>query len=215
MTTHPRNLAQTVYAITDRRLSGLSNAAQVARLLDAGARLIQLRDKDLAPSALEMEARRCADLCRRAGATLIVNDHADVAALSGAAGVHLGQGDGDVLRAREIVGPDRIVGISTHDRAQFDRALELPVDYIAVGPVFGTTTKANPDPATGTGLVEHAWKALGGRKPLVVIGGIAAHNMAEVLRAAPGAIPAIIGGIMKARDIGTAWRDLDRLLRAG
>lgn len=208
----------TIYAITDAALSGLSHAVQVERLLAAGARLIQLRAKELEPAALEPVARRCADLCRAAGATLIVNDHADVAMLAGAAGVHVGQDDMDVLRARQIVGPGRIVGVSTHDRAQFLRALELPVDYIAVGPIFGTTTKANPDPATGVAFAEWASRELAGRKPLVAIGGIDERRMEELLRSAPDVTPAVIGAIAKARDIGSAWRSLEQTrqrVRAG
>jgi len=181
----------------------------VERLLAVGARLIQLRAKDLEPAALEPVARRCADLCRAAGATLIVNDHANIAALAGAAGVHIGQDDGDAVEARAVVGPGRIVGISTHNRAQFLRALELPVDYIAVGPVFGTTTKENPDPATGLGFLEWASRELAGRKPLVAIGGIDERSMENLVRAAPGVTPAIVGAIAKARDIGSAWRAME------
>lgn len=204
---------RTIYAITHREFSGLPHARQVERLLAAGATLIQLREKqDAGTERLEMEARRCAELCRAAGATLIVNDDARLCVLAGAHGVHLGQGDMEPARAREIVGPDRIIGLSTHNEKQFEEALRQPVDYIAVGPVFGTTTKENPDPAVGLEFVRWAARRLEGGRPLVAIGGITRHNLAQLLSAAPDVIPAVIGGIMKAPDIGKAFREMQEMM---
>ncbi|MBI5153594.1 thiamine phosphate synthase [Candidatus Poribacteria bacterium] len=203
-----------VYAITHAGLSCLPHAEQVRRLLAAGARLIQLRAKELTPEQLELEARRCAGLCHTAGAILIVNDDPRAAVLSGADGAHIGQGDMEPERARELIGPDRLLGFSTHNEEQVRDALRRPIDYVAVGPVFGTTTKDHPDPATGLELVRFAVRQAAGRIPVVAIGGITKDNLPALLHAAPSVVPAVIGAIMKAPDIGRAFAEMADTLAA-
>jgi thiamine-phosphate pyrophosphorylase len=205
---------RTPYVITHEGLSGVDHLEQVRRLLAAGVRLVQLRDKGArAPEALEPMIRACAQACHARGATLIVNDDPRLAVLGGADGVHVGQDDMSPSEVRSIVGPDRIVGLSTHNREQFERALAEPVDYIAVGPVFGTTTKENPDPATGLELVRHAAARLQrDRRALVVIGGVDATNLRSVLVAAPGAVPAVIGCVWSAPRPADAIRRLRIIL---
>jgi thiamine-phosphate pyrophosphorylase len=201
-----------VFPITDVAMSGRSHLEQVRLLVDAGARMIEIREKGEVTAALEAELRECVRVCRAAGVVLIVNDFAELAAAVAADGVHVGQDDLSVAAARRIVGPDRLVGLSTHSRGQFAAALAEPVDYVAVGPVFGTTTKANPDPAGGRELVEHAARVLRGRMPLVAIGGIDAGNLESVVAAAQGTgtvvIPAVIGAVWKAQDAAGGFRVL-------
>ena len=167
-----------VYPITDTRISGLSHADQVGLLADGGATLVQLREKTLPSLDFYNEAKTAADL----GLTLIINDRVDVALAVNAAGVHLGQDDLPPQAARKLLGDDAIIGFSTHSVAQARLAATLPIDYIAIGPIFQTTSKANPDPVVGLdGL--RAVRDVVGDIPLVAIGGITEANAAAVIDA--------------------------------
>jgi thiamine-phosphate pyrophosphorylase len=178
-----------LYAITDCQLSNCTNVEIVRMLLDGGARIIQLRDKEASSRELLEQARDCLKLTREAGARLIVNDRADVALTAGADGVHLGQDDMSVADAREMLGEDKIIGVSTHSIDQFRAALETSADYIVVGPVYPTTTKENPAPVVGLDLVREA-KSLTNR-PLVAIGGINHERAPEVFAAGADCVAAI------------------------
>jgi thiamine-phosphate pyrophosphorylase len=158
-------------------------------MLAGGARLIQLRDKDASARAMLEQARACLELTRAAGAKLIINDRVDVALTAGADGVHLGQEDVSVEDAREILGADKIIGVSTHSIDQFRAALETSASYIAIGPVYQTKTKQNPDPVVGLELVRQA-KALTDR-PLVAIGGVTAERAPEVIAAGADSVAVI------------------------
>src|SRR4051812_19965313 len=138
-----------LYPVTDRRLSGLSHAEQVARLIDGGATFIQLREKHLSPREFYVEAEEALRVARARGARLIINDRADIALALGADGVHLGQDDMPPEAARALLGEGAVIGFSTHSVEQTIAAARLPVDYIAIGPVFATTSKENPDPQVG------------------------------------------------------------------
>ncbi len=138
-----------VYPITDTNLSGLSHAEQVDRLISGGATLIQLRDKHAAPRDFYRQAEAALQIARKHNVRLIINDRVDVVLALGADGVHLGQSDLPVAAARRLLGDSAIVGISTHDLAQAEVAANMPVDYVAFGPVFKTSTKENPEPITG------------------------------------------------------------------
>jgi thiamine-phosphate pyrophosphorylase len=178
-----------LYAITDRQLSNLSLEEIVQRMLAGGARLIQLRDKEASAKELLDAARACLKLTRAAAATLIINDRVDVALAADADGVHLGQDDLAVDEAREILGPDKIIGLSTHSLEQARRALDTSANYLAIGPVFPTTTKENPDPVVGLELVR-AVRALT-QRPLVAIGGITPERAPEVIAAGADSVAAI------------------------
>lgn len=193
-----------IYCITDRTLSGLSPTEQTRLLLAGGARVIQLRDKDASQGDLLREGMAMRALTREAGALLIINDDVDIAMACDADGVHLGQDDLSPLEARHRTGHDFIIGISTHTSEQLRHATDGPVDYIAVGPVFGTTTKLNPEAATGVALVEEALR-IAGTRPVVAIGGINAGNLAQIPSAC---CAAIIGAILKSDDIANAVREL-------
>ena len=185
-----------LYPLTDRRLSGLTHAEQVARLCAGGATFIQLREKHLAPGEFYAEAAAALRVARAEGAQLIINDRADIALALGADGVHLGQDDLDPAAARSLLGPEAIMGFSTHTVAQALSAAHLPLDYLAIGPIFSTPTKENPDPVIGLEGLRRVRKAIGAL-PLVAIGGITPENAPAVLAAGADAVAvtsALAGG---------------------
>jgi thiamine-phosphate pyrophosphorylase len=150
--------------------------------VEGGARLLQVRAKGLASRPFLTLCDAVVELGQRHGARVIVNDRVDLARLSGAAGVHLGQDDLPPSAARAILGNDAIIGCSTHTVAQIEEARAEPVSYIAVGPVFGTRTKDTPYEAVGLSLVAVAARLSGGR-PVVAIGGITLETAPSVLAA--------------------------------
>jgi len=162
-----------LYLVCDARPRGFLDAA-----LRGGVDVIQLRDKTLGDDALLAAARDFRAAADTAGALFVLNDRPDLAAASGADGVHVGQDDGNVAAARAAVGPDRIVGRSTHAPEQGAEADADPdVDYLAVGPVHATPTKPGR-PAAGVAYV--AWAAAHVTTPWFAIGGLDAGNVAEV-----------------------------------
>ena len=179
-----------VYPITDTHLSGLSHAQQVARLIEGGASLIQLRDKDAAPQEFYREAAAALKIARDHNARLIINDRVDIALALKADGVHLGQTDLPVEAARSLLGKDAIIGFSTHNLQQAESAITMPVDYIAFGPVFRTSSKKNPDPVAGLSALREV-RAIIGSLPLVAIGGITVASAVQVLRAGADALAMI------------------------
>jgi thiamine-phosphate pyrophosphorylase len=159
-----------LYAITDRHLALLPHDEIVAQLLVAGVRTIQLRDKTASTKELLDAARDCLKLTRAAGARLILNDSIEVALASDADGIHLGQEDSSVEKARRLLGPEKVIGLSTHTIEQFRAGLTTSADYLAVGPVFSTSTKENPSPVVGLDLVKAAHEI--SDRAVVAIGGI-------------------------------------------
>jgi thiamine-phosphate pyrophosphorylase len=162
--------------------------------LDGGAPLLQIRAKHLASGSF---LNLCDDLVHAAKpyrASIVVNDRADLAALAKAAGVHVGQDDLAPAEARRLVGPGAIVGFSTHTVAQIEAAVREPISYLAVGPVFGTTTKDTGYSAVGLGLVSMAAR-LAGALPVVAIGGITLETAASVLEAGATSV-AVIGDLL-------------------
>jgi len=164
--------------------------------LKAGARLVQLRAKHLHGAALLDMAERTARLAREAGATFIVNDRVDIARLSNASGVHLGQDDLPPEAARRLLADDSIVGWSTHNDTQLRAAADMPIDYVAIGPVFGTSSKRHPDPVVGIDGIRRA-VALAGGRPVVAIGGITIETAPSVLAAGASTV-AVIGDVVHA-----------------
>lgn len=163
-------------------------------LLGSGIRFLQFRVKGHIGRAVFAEFECVAELCARAGAALIVNDRADVAMLLGT-GVHVGQDDLPPKDVRRLVGENRLLGLSTHNEDQFRAGIAEPVDYLAFGPIFATTTKENPDPVVGLEML----RMLRGltTKPLVAIGGITRANAASVLEAGADSV-AVIGDLYPA-----------------
>ena len=179
-----------VYPITDTQISGLSHAEQVELLADGGATLVQLREKHASPLEFYAQAKAALAVANRRGVQLIINDRADIALALGAAGVHLGQDDLPPEAARRLLGENAIIGYSTHSLAQIKEAAKLRADYLAIGPVFPTSTKENPDPVVGLECVRLAREAIADR-PLVAIGGISPTNAHDVIAAGADSVALI------------------------
>ncbi len=148
-----------LYVILDATLLNNSPHNCAQELAAAGVRLLQYRDKSASPRDLLKTCRELASSLKPYGSSLIVNDRPDIAVLAGAAGVHVGQEDLDPTKARAVVGEEMWIGASTHNLEQFRAAAASSADYIAIGPIFPTTSKANPDPVVGLELsitLEHA-----------------------------------------------------------
>jgi thiamine-phosphate pyrophosphorylase len=183
-----------LYAIADASFGdpvGLSRA-----LFAGGARLVQIRNKTAGAAELLAQVE---DVMRFAppDAQVVVNDRVDVALLA-KAGVHLGQDDFPVLEARSILGDSAILGISTHNLDQALRANELPVDYIAVGPIYATTTKSNPDPVVGVEQLAEICRKV--TKPVVAIGGLTLDRAERVFAAGARSL-AVIRDLSASEDI--------------
>jgi thiamine-phosphate pyrophosphorylase len=176
-----------------------------------GTEIVQLREKRLPDDELTAVANAARALCERIGALLIVNDRPAVAVEAGADGVHVGQEDMPVDQVRELVGPDMLIGLSTHARAEIDAADPALVDYIGVGPVHQTPTKEGR-PAVGVELVRYA--AANARVPFFAIGGLDAGNIAEVT-AAGASRAVVLRAIADAADPEAAARELRAALGAG
>lgn len=183
-----------VYPITDTRLSGLSHAEQVKRLIAGGATLIQLREKLMSPRAFYEDAAEAVGIAHAAGGRVLINDRVDIAIAAGADGVHLGQDDMPVDAARRLLGADAIIGYSTHSVEQAIAAVNLPVDYLAIGPVFATTTKGDTSPTVGIEGIRAVRDAIGDFT-LVAIGGIDEDRLKSVIDAGADSA-AMIGAIV-------------------
>ncbi len=179
-----------LYPVTDRPLSGLSHAEQVSQLSKNGVTLVQLREKTLSPLEFLREAAAALQVAHESGMKIIINDRVDIALALKADGVHLGQEDLPPEAARRLLGAEAIIGFSTHNLEQARLAAKLPVDYVAIGPIFATNTKQISDPPVGLRglqLVRHTL----GRTPLVAIGGITSQNAQDVLDAGADAVAVI------------------------
>ncbi len=184
-----------LYVILDAALITSPERDCAASLAEAGVRLLQYRNKT-APACQYLESsRKLADTLQPYGVSFFVNDRPDVAFLAGATGVHVGQDDLDIEQARAVVGSDKLVGVSTHDLEQFERAAASSADYIAVGPIFSTSSKSNPDPVVGVDFIRNM-RALTD-KPIVAIGGITLERAAAVIEAGADSV-AVISGILSA-----------------
>lgn len=201
--------------ITDPRLPethGRTMVAVVELALAAGARAIQLRDKDASPRLLLDRARRLRDLTREAGALLFVNDRVDVALAAGADGVHLGPDDLPVAAVREAVGEALLVGYSTDDPVRAREAQEEGADYLGCGDVFGTGSKADAGDVIGLARLDAVARAVD--IPVVAIGGVTPERAAEVATTR-AAGTAVIGAVMGAAEPGGAVRSLLSVFGAG
>ncbi len=184
-----------VYPILDTETlsaRGIRLETAAAAFLDGGAGILQIRHKGHWSRDIFAAAQGVARLCREAGAPLIVNDRADFALLLDA-GLHVGQDDLPPRDARRLMGSDAVIGFSSHNPAQLCAAGGEPVDYVAIGPVFSTASKQNPDPVVGIVEVRRCRSLI--EKPLIAIGGITLENAREVLRAGADSL-AIIAGLL-------------------
>ncbi len=182
------------YPILDPEIAarhGVDPIAGAEQILEGGAKILQFRHKGFFSREVFAQLERVAELCRNAGVLFVVNDRADLAAITGAA-LHLGQDDLTPSAARKVVGPTTLIGFSTHNERQLRAAAAEPANYLALGPIFGTASKQNPDPIVGIDELRRL-RPLTDR-PLVAIGGITRANAQSVLAAGADSV-AIIGDL--------------------
>jgi thiamine-phosphate pyrophosphorylase len=185
-----------LYAILD--ITAIDSQANTPEALtESGVRLVQLRDKHASARALFAASKNLVARLSPKGVRIIVNDRPDIAAMLDAGGVHVGQDDLPVEAARTLCGAGRWVGVSTHNLEQLQLAMRTSADYIAVGPIFPTATKENPDPVVGFDLLRKARRLT--RKPLVAIGGITIKSAELVYRAGADSV-AIVSDLLSAPD---------------
>jgi thiamine-phosphate pyrophosphorylase len=199
-----------LYFVCDARPRGEDAEALIRAALSGGVDILQLREKELGREEVERSAATFRRVCDTYSALFIVNDDPELARVCDADGVHLGQDDGSAEAARELLGPDAIIGLSTHSEEQLAAATERPVDYISVGPIWETPTKAGR-PAVGLELVSHA--AEQARQPFFGIGGIDSSNAEEVVRAGARRLCAV-RAIRDAEDPAAAAEALRRAFTA-
>ena len=195
-------------ATLDRRGIAVREFAQELR--EAGVRLVQYRDKINGPQEILRAANEMDEAFAGAEVTRVMNDRADLAVLAGWDGVHVGQGDLSVEAARKVVGGSEMVGISTHNEEQVRAALMSNPDYVAVGPVFATASKANPDPVVGLDLVRQTRGIT--ELPIVAIGGITLANARNVIEAGADSVAMIGGLFMEGRAVREVARDFLEVL---
>ena len=197
-----------LYAVVDHGVA-LNYGWRVPQLakayLEGGARLLQIRAVGVHSGALLAWCDEVIEAARSYGALVIVNDRADVARMSGAAGVHIGQADLQISAVRQLLPEGAIVGLSTHSKEQVDQAARQAVGYVAVGPVYDTTTKATGYRAVGLELVQIAAN-LRPRWPVVGIGGITLESAGDVFRVGGSAV-AVISDLLVGGDPAQRVRD--------
>ncbi len=176
---------------------GLAPAKTAGLILEAGAQILQFRHKGFYSREIVAQMGEIAKLCAEAEVPFVVNDRADLAAIFGAV-LHLGQDDLPPVQARRITGANCVIGFSTHNESQLRAALNEPVDYVALGPMFGTVSKQNPDPVVGLDELRRLRPLT--RLPLVAIGGITMDNAGAVFDAGADSV-AVIGDLVSDGDI--------------
>ncbi len=202
-----------IYPITDVRISGISHAEQVERLIAGGSTVIQLREKHASPRDFYEVAAEAIKIAKMHDVRIIINDRVDIALALKADGVHLGQDDLPPESARSILGKNAIIGFSTHSIEQARAAMDLPVDYIALGPIFPTKTKEDPDDVVGLDNLREV-RDLIGDIPLVAIGGITENDLLSVFAAGADSA-AMIGSIVtEPSKIENRMRELIRISAA-
>jgi len=195
--------------ITRRGAPGRDHLDIARAALRGGARLIQLRDKEMSGRALLEAARRLADLAQGHGGVLIVNDRLDVALAAGADGVHLGEEDLPIAAARRVLGDEAIIGASVANAQQAAEAEAAGATYVSVGSVFPTGSKADAGEPIGLAAVREVKRKV--RLPVLAIGGISRDNVTEVIRAGADGV-AVISAVASADDMERATAELLRLI---
>ena len=198
-----------LYVILDAALLTVPETECAEKLAAAGVRLLQYRDKEASARELFERSKRLSSLLVPRGVTFIVNDRADIAAAAEASGVHVGQDDLGAEAARSVIGTGKLLGVSTHNLEQFKAAAATSADYVAVGPVFSTSTKANPDPVVGIEFIRRVRPLTD--KPIVAIGGITLDRAAEVIEAGADSV-AVVSDVLLAPDPGQRARQYIELL---
>lgn len=200
-----------LYAVTDRAWAADEDALmdQVAAAIDGGAGIVQLREKHLDHDAFLKEAKRFVALCREKGAVSIINDDVDIALAADADGVHVGQEDLAAGRAREVLGPDKIVGVSAHNVTEALAAQAAGADYLGVGAAFSTGTKTDAKPITRE-TIRAVTAAVD--IPAVAIGGITRENLPQLSGCGLAGV-AVVSALFAQSDVKAAARELLALSR--
>ncbi len=195
-----------LYAVTDRAWAAETSALfrQIEAAVRGGAGIVQLREKNLDRAAFLEEAKRFTALCRRLGVVSIINDDAEIALEAGADGVHVGQSDLEAGRARALLGPDRLLGVSAHTAEEARRAQAAGADYLGAGAVFATGTKADAKPISRE-TVRAITEAVD--IPVVAIGGVSRENLLELKGLGLKGV-AVVSAIFAQRDPEAAAREL-------
>jgi thiamine-phosphate pyrophosphorylase len=200
-----------LYLVTDRKLTaGRDLAWVIERALEGGVKAVQLREKDLGGRELFLLAEKIKLLCERYGAALLINDRVDVALGVDAAGVQLGVGSLPVAAARELVGENRLIGVSTHSAAEAREGAQAGADFVLFGPVYETPSKAAYGKPQGVARLKEVVEKIS--LPVYAIGGIKAGNIAEV-RGSGAAGVALISAVLSAADPMVATREILRALK--
>ncbi|MDP2689012.1 MAG: thiamine phosphate synthase [Deltaproteobacteria bacterium] len=200
MPLNPKEAAFGLYLITDRHIAARSGTllAAVEKALEGGVRFVQLREKDLGGRELLRLARGLREMTSAFGARLMINDRADIAVLSDADGVHLGQKSVSALDARILLGEGKLIGVSTHSLEEALAAEAEGADYITLGPVFHTPSKAAWGDPVGVGLLQKAVEKVS--IPVYAIGGIREERLGGVLSAGAAGV-AVISAILGQDDV--------------
>jgi thiamine-phosphate pyrophosphorylase len=198
-----------IYPITDVSITKLSPLEQTERLISGGAKIIQLREKTASPREFYKTAKEVLDYARARNVKIIINDRVDIALAVKADGVHLGQDDLPPVYARKILGEKAIIGFSTHNFEQALEAVKLPISYLAIGPIFATSTKESPDPVVKIAGLIKVREAVG-EFPIVAIGGINIENARNVLLNGADSI-AVISAVLK--PVSTISENINRLVK--
>ena len=207
MKIEPRQLR--LYAVTDRAWAHDTEGLlrQVAAAIDGGAGIVQLREKHLGQADFLAEAERFVALCREKGAVSIINDDVEIAAQVGADGVHVGQEDLEAGRARQLLGPDKLIGVSAHSVAEALAAQAAGADYLGIGAAFATGTKADATPITRETIRAITAAA---DIPVVAIGGISRDNILELKDCGLDGV-AVVSALFAQADVKGAAEELLRL----
>lgn len=201
-----KKLATDIYAITAEAFSrGRDNLQVVEELIANGIRMIQYREKEKEMGEKYRQCLAIREITRKAGACFIVNDHVDLALLVDADGVHVGQEDIPVEAVRELLGTEKVIGLSTHSPEQALDAVQRGVDYIGVGPIFQTFTKKDVCEPVGLSYLDYVVQNL--EIPFVAIGGIKAHNLDQVVRHGADCI-CLVTEIVGAEHIGNKIQEI-------
>jgi len=205
-----RILPSGIYALTSELHSqGRSNLEVAREILAAGVPILQYREKAKKVRVMYEECLVLRAMTQQYGAIFIINDHLDLALAVGADGVHIGQDDLPLSKVRELVGPDLLIGVSTHSTAQAQAAVKDGADYIGVGPIFATHTKTDVCDPVGLNYLDYVVKNL--KIPFVAIGGIKEHNLAEVVKAGARTV-ALVTEIVGNPNIAGKIKSLQRIM---
>lgn len=206
-----QKLPSGLYLITDQYIvKGLSHVQIAEKALLGGVKFIQYREKQLSKSESYKIALQLREITRKYNAVLIINDDIDIAMAVDADGVHLGQEDFPVHAARKILGDSKIIGLSTHSLKQAEEAQGSGADYIAIGPIFKSTTKDVREPL-GADIIKEVKRI--SRVPVIAIGGINENNMEDAIKAGSDGA-AVISAIIKKEDITGAVREFIRKIKS-